>query len=178
MSTSVGEDTRRDADALRAGGGMYLAFHLGTEEYGIPILGVREIIGATETTPIPQTPDFMLGIINLRGTIVPIIDLRTRFGMPQADWTEKTCFVVVEAQCLELGLVVDDVSEVLDIPGDVIDPPPSLGGVVDTSLLLGLGKTDHGVKLLLDIDQVISTEDAARLAGLSEPPPEPALTED
>lgn len=144
-------------------GGKYLTLFLANEEYGIEILKVQEIIGMMSVTTVPRTPAFIRGVINLRGKVIPIIDLRLKFGMEAIAQTEETCIIVVQAQGLEMGLVVDRVSEVLNISAQDIDDAPSFGGDVDTDYLLGIAKSEGRVKLLLDIDRVLSTGDIAAL---------------
>jgi len=140
--------------------GKYLTFSLGDEEYGIGILKVKEIIGMMRITPGPQTPDFVKGVINLRGKVIPVIDLRLRFGMNENGYTERTCIIVVEIDGsgtkLHIGVVVDSVSEVLNIKGADIEDTPSFGTTLATDYILGMAKTGGGVKILLDIDRVLS----------------------
>ncbi len=148
--------------------GKYLTFSLGNEQYGIGILKVREIIGLMEVTPVPQTPEYIKGVINLRGKVIPILDIRTRFGMDEAEHTDRTCFIVVEmaapqGEQLLVGIVVDSVSEVMNIGGDYIENPPAFGAEVDTEFILGMAKTADDVKILLDIDRVLSGEEMAML---------------
>ncbi len=147
--------------------GKYLTFSLGEEEYGIGILKVKEIIGMMRITPVPQTPEYVKGVINLRGKVIPVIDLRLRFGMGENGYTERTCIVVVEidgdACKLHIGIVVDSVSEVLNIRGADIEDTPSFGTTLNTQYILGMAKTGGGVKILLDIDQVLSCEDVGFL---------------
>ena len=144
-------------------GGKFLTFFLEDEEYGIEILKVQEIIGMMSVTPVPCTPSFVRGVINLRGQVIPIIDLRLKFGMPTIAQTEETCIIVVRAQGVEMGIVVDKVSEVLDIATEEIDPVPSFGATVDTAYILGIGKAAGNVKLLLHIDKVLSTDEVVDL---------------
>lgn len=139
-------------------GGKYLTFLLDNEEYGIAILKVREIIGLMDITNVPQTPDFVQGVINLRGKIIPVIDLRSKFGLQRAEYNEQTCIIVVDVGML-MGLIVDTVQEVHDIPSEQIEPPPRLGASVDTSFILGMGKVKSDVKILLDIDRVLTSEE-------------------
>jgi purine-binding chemotaxis protein CheW len=139
-------------------GGKYLTFRLASEEFGLAILKVREINGVMSITAVPQMPHYMKGVINLRGKVVPVIDLRLRFGLKEAEHTEQTCIILVDVG-YELGIIVDTVSEVLEVPGDQIDPPPQLGGTVDTSFILGMGKVGDAVKILLDIDKILTVED-------------------
>jgi purine-binding chemotaxis protein CheW len=148
-------------------GGKFLTFFLDEEEYGIEILKVHEIIGMMSITVVPRTPPFIRGVINLRGKVIPIIDLRLKFGMEAIEQTEETCIIVVQAQSVELGIVVDRVSEVLDISSDDIDEPPSFGADVPTDYLLGIAKTEGRVKLLLNIDRVLTTNEVVALPTLA-----------
>ncbi len=143
--------------------GKYLTFFLADEEYGIEILKVQEIIGMMDMTPVPRTPPFIRGVINLRGKVIPIVDLRLKFMLPPAEATEQTCIIVVQAQGLEMGLVVDRVSEVLPIEAADISEPPSFGTEMDTGYLLGIARGTDRVRLLLDIDYVLTTHEVARL---------------
>jgi purine-binding chemotaxis protein CheW len=143
--------------------GKYLTFALTGEEYGIGILKVKEIIGLIPITTIPQTPGYVKGVINLRGKVIPIVDLRLKFGMEAIDYTEKTCIIVVEitnsSQKVMIGILVDSVSEVLNIKGGDIEDTPSFGNHLNTDYILGMAKTGGKVKILLDIDEVLSTEE-------------------
>jgi len=145
-------------------GGKYLTFALGKEEYGLEILKVREIIGYMEITSVPRTPGHVKGVINLRGQVISVIDLRSKFGMETAEKTDETCIIVVETKHsgrkLSTGLIVDRVSEVLDIAGEKIEDPPSFDSAVDTDFILGMGKIGESVKILLDIDRVLSAADS------------------
>ena len=149
------------AQAPRPGrpGGKFLTFFLGSEEYGLEILKVHEIIGMMPITRVPRTPQFIRGVINLRGKVIPVVDLRLKFAMESKDQTEETCIIVVQAQGVEMGIIVDKVSEVLDIAGKDIDDAPYFGPDVNTDYLLGIGKAAERVKLLLDIDQVLSSQE-------------------
>jgi len=148
-------------------GGKYLTFGLGGEEYGLEILKVREIIGAMDITSVPRTPDFVMGVINLRGNVIPVIDLRLKFEMAHADQTEETCIIVVDVVGVEMGILVDRVSEVLDIAGDEIQPAPGFGVAVDTDFILGIGKANDRVTILLDISEVLTSGEASSLASMS-----------
>ena len=147
--------------------GKYLTFTLAEEEYGIGILKIKEIIGMLPITSVPQTPDFVKGVINLRGKVIPVIDLRLRFGMGEIDYTERTCIIVVEidsqAGTVLIGIVVDSVSEVLNVKGDDIADTPTFGTKLNTEYILGMAKMEGGVKILLDIDRVLSGEEVASL---------------
>ena len=140
--------------------GKYLTFALGPEEYGLEILKVREIIGYMDITAIPQTPEHVKGVINLRGQVIPVVDIRTLFGMETKEVTEQTCIIVVEitmaGRKLSTGVIVDQVSEVLDVAGEEIEEAPQLGSSVDTDFILGMGKVGGSVKILLNIDKVLS----------------------
>lgn len=148
--------------------GKYLTFTLAEEEYGIGILKIKEIIGMLPITSVPQTPEFVKGVINLRGKVIPVMDLRLRFGMPSIDYTERTCIIVVEiggqAGTILVGIVVDAVSEVLNIKGDDIEKTPAFGTKVNTDYILGMAKMEGGVKILLDIDQVLSGDEMTLLS--------------
>jgi purine-binding chemotaxis protein CheW len=140
--------------------GKYLTFTLAEEEYGIGILKIKEIIGMMSITTVPQTPKFVKGVINLRGKVIPVIDLRLRFGMESMDYTERTCIIVVEidgtASTVQIGIVVDAVSEVLNITGKDIEDTPTFGAKLNTNYILGMAKMEGGVKILLDIDRVLN----------------------
>jgi len=143
--------------------GKYLTFTLDQEEYGIGITKVKEIIGMIAITPVPQTPHFVKGVINLRGKVIPVIDLRLKFGLEPMAYNERTCIIVVEisgaGENIPMGIVVDSVSEVLNIKEDDIEDTPSFGTHLETSYILGMAKTGGGVKILLDIDKVLTSEE-------------------
>jgi len=140
--------------------GKYLTFALGGEEYGIGILKVKEIIGLLPITPVPKTPAHMRGVINLRGKVIPVVDLRLKFGMERGESSDRTCIVVVEIATengkISIGIVVDSVSEVINIRAADIEDTPSFGAKLDTAYILGMAKSGQGVKILLDIDKVLS----------------------
>ncbi|MDR2461166.1 MAG: chemotaxis protein CheW [Deltaproteobacteria bacterium] len=143
--------------------GKYLTFQLAGEGFGIGILKVREIIGMLPVTPVPQTPPFLKGVINLRGQVIPVVDLRLKFGLPEEEYTERTSIIVVEVKGLSnnipIGIVVDTVSEVINIQAHEIEPPPAFGSTIDMNFILGMAKTGDGVKILLNIDLVLSAEE-------------------
>lgn len=143
--------------------GKYLTFTLAGEEYGIGILKVREIIGMMPITPVPLAPEFLKGVINLRGKVIPVVDLRRKFGMEEAQVTERTCIIVVEingtGSQVPMGIVVDAVSEVLNVKASDIEQTPNLGGNLRADYILGIGKMDGGIKILLDIDRVLNTQE-------------------
>ena len=138
--------------------GQFLTFALNSEEYGIEILRTREIIGVMDITTVPQTPDFMKGVINLRGKVIPVIDLRLKFSMQEEEYTQETCIIVVEANNSQVGIIVDSVSEVLNIKNGEIENTPSFGQGIDTDFLMGLGKVNEKIIILLDIEQILSSE--------------------
>jgi len=152
--------------------GKYLTFMLADEEYGIGILKVKEIIGMMPITTVPQTPPFVKGVINLRGKVIPVVDLRLKFGIKATDYTERTCIIVVEipseTDTFQIGIVVDAVSEVLNIKGEDVEATPSFGSSLDTSYILGMAKIEGGVKILLDIDQVLIREEVGIISAMEE----------
>lgn len=149
-------------------GGKYLTFKLAGEEYGLEILKVREIVKIMEITLVPQMPGYVKGVVNLRGKVISVIDLRLRFGLPEAEYNDETCIIVVNLGGTEIGVVVDTVQEVLDINDDQIEPPPSVGSQVDTQFILGMGKIGERVKILLDIDCILGTAEMEAIEALSE----------
>ncbi|MCD9184940.1 MAG: chemotaxis protein CheW [Pyrinomonadaceae bacterium] len=147
--------------------GKFLSFFLKQEEYGIEILKVQEIIGLLPITRVPRTPEYMRGVINLRGKIIPVTELRSKFGMEEREETAETCIIVVETSGLEIGVIVDKVSEVLDISAAEIEDVPSFGTEVSTDYLLGIGNTNGRVRLLLDIDRILTVKEAAELHNVA-----------
>jgi purine-binding chemotaxis protein CheW len=152
--------------------GKYLVFHLGREEFGVHVLKVREIMGIQEITGVPQTPDFVRGVINLRGKVIPVIDLRRKFRLEDTADTQRTCIVVLqvamESGAMLMGVVVDGVSEVLTIQEAEIEDTPEFGEEMKTPYILGMAKVKGKVKILLDIDQVLNNQEAGGLAHLPE----------
>jgi purine-binding chemotaxis protein CheW len=148
--------------------GKYLTFSLAGEEYGIGILKVKEIIGMMSITMVPQTPVYLKGVINLRGKVIPVVDLRIKFGMEPIEYNERTCIIVVEisgeTRTIHMGIVVDSVSEVLNIKAADIEETPNFGTQLNTEYILGMAKSSGGIKILLDIDRVLSAEEIAGLA--------------
>lgn len=142
--------------------GKYLTVVLESEAYGLNVLKIREIIRLQKITPVPQMPDYVKGVINLRGRVIPVVDLRVKFGL-KAEFTERTCIVVVQVrlsadQLIQMGLIVDSVEEVVNLIADDIEPTPDFGAKVDTSYLLGMAKVKGQVKTLLDLDRVVAPE--------------------
>lgn len=140
-------------------GGKFLSFFLKQEEYGIEILKVQEIIGILPITRVPRTPEFVKGVINLRGKIIPVTDLRAKFNMEEREETSETCIIVVKTNGVEIGVIVDKVSEVLDISDAEIEDVPSFGTDVSTDYLLGIGNTNGRVRLLLDIEKILTAQE-------------------
>ena len=150
--------------------GKYLTFKLLNEEYGIEILKVREIIGVMAITSLPRTPPFVRGVINLRGKVIPVIDLRSKFEMETTEDTDQTCIIVVDVMIqggsIQIGILVDSVSEVLDILGEDIEEAPAFGTNIDTAFILGMAKAKGSVKILLNIEKVLSTTELENVAGM------------
>ena len=168
-------NTTLASSTTAAHGGKYLTFALGKEEYGLQILKVREIIKVMEITAVPRTPAYVRGVINLRGQVISVVDLRAKFEMPSAGQTDQTCIIVVEirqpgangGRKLSTGIVVDRVSEVLNISADAIEAPPAFGTGVSTDFIVGMAKAGQGVKILLDIDKVLGGDEVEALAKLA-----------
>ena len=150
--------------------GKYLTFMIGKEEFGVAVLTVREIMGIQDITAVPQTPPYLKGVINLRGKVIPVIDLRLKFGLASIDYTQRTCIIVVQvksgATLLLMGIVVDEVSEVITMaPGDIEDTP-DFGANVATTYILGMAKIKGKVKILLDINEVLTSQEVHGLQAL------------
>jgi len=169
-SESGGTATAENSVGLRLAG-KYLTFKLAAEEYGLEILKVQEIIQMQPITRVPRTPSFVRGVINLRGKVIPVIDLRLKFGIESTQDTERTCIIVVqihhEDSVLVMGIIIDEVREVLDIPAQSIEEAPSIGSQVDTEFIMGMGKIGSAVKILLDIDKVLSVKELSGIAQAS-----------
>ena len=150
--------------------GKYLAFHLGSEEFGIQVLKVREIIGVQDITVVPKTPAYLKGVINLRGKVIPVIDLRIKFGLEPEPYTQRTCIIVVQVTGengpIQIGVVVDGVSEVLNIALQDLENTPDFGSGEPILYVLGMAKMKDGVKILLDIDAVLTNRDFQGLTSL------------
>ncbi len=159
--TSLATGDGRNTDV----GGKFLTFFLANEEYGVEILKVHEIIGLLPITGVPRTPHFIRGVINLRGKVIAVVDLRLKFGMTSSESTAETCIIVVHVHGLEMGIIVDKVSEVVNISGSDIDPAPSFGSDVTTDYILGIGKSQGKVKILLDIERVLSTNEIVNMSS-------------
>lgn len=153
--------------ARKVGLNQYLTFQLGKEVFALEIAQVREVLDYTDITRVPRTPDYMRGVINLRGGVVPVIDLRLKFGMEQTRKTVNTCIIIaevdLEGEATVLGALADSVREVLELDAGDIDPAPKLGTRLDTQFIKGMGKLDEEFIIILDIDRVFSTEELARV---------------
>ena len=153
-------------------GGKFLTFLMANEKYGLEILKVREIMGMMDVTSVPTTPPFVRGVINLRGKVIPVVDLRLKFGLEAKEDTQRTCIIVVHlthtAQEMTMGIIVDEVSDVLDIDQNQIEPPPSFGANIRTDFILGMGKVDQKVMTMLDIDRVLSDQEIALVESSAE----------
>ena len=177
----MAEQRAQDAKEARAElahlAGKYLTFRLAEEEYGLEIIKVQEIIGLMPITKVPRVPVYMRGVINLRGRIIPTIDLRSKFGLDAVPDTDKTCIIVVEVMSskgkVNVGIIVDQVAEVLDVAAKEIDHAPEFGTALRTDFILGVGIVKGAVKILLDIDKVLTTEEIATVHTLAAPPPPP-----
>lgn len=166
MSVSV------TAEHDRGVAGKYITFQLAGEEYGIRIQSIREIVGMVNITQIPQTPGFIRGVINLRGRVIPVVDLRRRFEIPGQEYSERTPIIIaeimVEGELHQIGIVVDSVTEVLQVHEEDVEDPPSFGVRIDTSFLVGMAKKDAGISSLLDIEQVLTSAEFTTLQSLAE----------
>jgi purine-binding chemotaxis protein CheW len=137
----------------------YLTFNIANEDYGIEISFIREIVGIQEITSLPELPVFLKGVINLRGVIIPVIDVRLRFGMEEIDYEERTCIIVVQIREVSFGLIVDSVSEVLSIEENLIDSPPGVRKDSKDYFLKGIAKVGDEVKIIVDIDRILSSKE-------------------
>jgi purine-binding chemotaxis protein CheW len=149
------EDTQKD---------KFLTFHLAGEDYGIEIRYVTEIIGIQKITEVPEMPDFIKGVINLRGKVIPVMDVRIRFDLPPRDYDNRTCIIVVDINDTAIGLVVDQVREVADIPAEQIEPPP-MASMSRGQFIQGMGKINDEVKIILDVGQLLRDEELEELGN-------------
>lgn len=151
---------------------QYLTFRLEDEVFALDISKVREVLDFTSVTKVPQTPDFMRGVINLRGNVVPVVDLRLKFGMPMTEKTVNTCVIIAEValdgETVQLGAMADSVQEVLDLESEQIEPPPKLGTKLNTEFIRGMGKHNDQFIIILDLDRVFSSWDLVSLQGMEE----------
>jgi purine-binding chemotaxis protein CheW len=170
MPTMIATNEPTTVAPADARAGKYLTFQLAQEEFGIRVLKVREILGLQEITAVPQTPSHVKGVINLRGKVVPLIDLRLKFGMPAAEYTTRTCIIVTQVRAevglVLMGIVVDGVSEVLNLTVQEIEDTPDFGQDASCQYLLGMAKVKGKVKILLDIDKVLSSQELGDLRSI------------
>ena len=167
-ASAVRTEAAGDASDVRAG--KYLTFRLGREEFGIGVLQVREIVGLQEITAVPHTPGHVKGVINLRGKVIPVVDLRAKFGFPPTEYDSSTCIVVVHLRNADrevtVGAIVDTVSEVIQIAPGEIEDAPDFGSGVRTDFILGMAKVKDSVKILLDIERALNASEMHDLAGV------------
>ena len=156
-STLAATKTKEESATGSKRGGKYLTFFLAGEEYGTEILKVQEIIGLMPITLLPGAPVYLRGVLNLRGTVIPVLDLRAKFGMEQATETRETCVIVLCSMGQRVGIVVDKVSEVVDIPEECVEDVPLFGINLNTDYIFGIGKSKGSIRFLLDIDRVLAT---------------------
>jgi purine-binding chemotaxis protein CheW len=152
------EDTQKD---------KYLTFQLESEEYGIAIYHVTEVVGLQKITPVPDVPDFIKGVINLRGQVIPLMDVRLRFNIEPRDYDDRTCVIVVNIKDTAIGLVVDEVQEVQDIPENNVEPPPKVGRKKSNRFLQGLGKVGEKVTILLDVEKLLYDEELEQIESVA-----------
>jgi len=159
------------APAIDDRAGKYLTFRLGSEEFGVRVDKVREIMGVQEITAVPQTPDYLKGVINLRGKVIPVVDLRLKFRLEAMEYTQRTCIIVVqvpgEGAPIQVGLVVDAVSEVVNLVAADIENTPDFGEKLSTPFILGMAKLKGKVKILLDIDRVVTAHEIVGLDAVA-----------
>ncbi len=172
-ATEIAQAQAGNASPLDVLAGKYMTFKLAKEEYGLQILYVREIIGLMGVTRVPRTQPFMKGVINLRGRVIPVIDLRLKFEMPETEPTDQTVIIVVQVAAgqgeMTMGVIVDEVLEVLDVPADQIEPPPAFGQEhVESDFILGVGKAARRVVFLLDINKVLTGREMEKLRAAAE----------
>lgn len=165
MSHREGEILEIEEDTQK---GKFLTFSLGKEDYGIEIRYVTEIIGIQAITEIPELPDYVKGIINLRGKIIPVMDVRLRFGKPQREYDDRTCVIVIDIEDISIGLIVDRVSEVLNIAESEIVPPPQLDKDCKQKYIKGIGKVEQDVKLLLDCEKLLNDDEISTLGDIEQ----------
>ena len=153
----------------------YLTFKLGEEEFGLHVSQVLNILEMTRITGVPQTPDYMKGVINLRGMVLPVIDTRIKFGLPETEYTSNTCIIVMDldldGDTVNIGAIVDEVLSVIEIEEDQIEPPPSIGNRYKSEFIDGMAKVDDNFVMLLDMQKVLSNEEITELSGKAENQP-------
>jgi len=155
MSDKAVEEIEPQENGSMVEGGKFLTFFLGKEEYAIEILKVQEIIGLMTITPVPNMPSYIRGVLNLRGKIVPVMNLRTRFGLQEIEDTDETCIIVIQHKAYLMGILVDKVSEVVDIEAGEIEEVPSVGTGEQSEYLAGIGKVNDTVKMIIEVHKVL-----------------------
>jgi len=169
-STAVHTSESNSTAATDQRVGKYLSFRLGKEDFAIQVLKVREIVGIQDITSVPQMPGYVKGVINLRGKVIPVVDLRLKFGLAEVECTPRTCIIVVQVHHggipIQTGLIVDEVSEVLNLAAGEIENTPDFGKDIETPYLLGMAKVKGNVKMLLDIDQVLANSETLSLSAM------------
>ena len=161
LNDAVEQASLENEDTLK---NMYLTFRLGNEDYGIEIRYVTEIVGLQKITEVPDMPVFVKGVVNLRGQVIPVLDVRLRFNMQSRDYDERTCIIVVNVSGSQVGLVVDTVNEVRNIDDDQISPPPKTAGADSARYIQGMGKVGESVIILLEGQQLLHDHEAASLS--------------
>ena len=171
MSETVATEESSNEIAVHGNTDQFLTFILAGEEYGVDILRVQEIKGWDDVTPIPNTPDYVKGVINLRGAIIPIVDLRQRFGLDELEYGPTTVMIILKVHSAEreriMGVVVDAVSEVYNIDGGELQPPPEFGGVIKTEFLRGLASVEEKMIIVLDIDHLLNASEMQQLSAVA-----------
>lgn len=171
MSDAANVAEKSLAMDLKTLAGKYLTFRLGSEVYGLEILKVQEIIGIMSITSVPRTPEYVRGVINLRGRVIPVIELRRKFGLETVSDNERTCIIVVQVAGpvgpVTMGILVDEVSEVVDVAAEQLEPAPSFGSSIDTAFILAMGKIGDHVVILLDVDRVLTFGELEKMGGIS-----------
>ncbi len=167
MAKDIGsiEDDLLDEDDEDTQKNRYFTFQVGEEEYGLEIMHVIEVIGMQKITEVPDMPDFVKGVINLRGQVIPVMDVRTRFKMSPREYDDRTCIVVINIKDTAIGMVVDKVSDVIDIPEDQVDPPPKISRSAGSRFIKGMGKADDKVKILLDAGKLLYDEELEQVTS-------------
>jgi purine-binding chemotaxis protein CheW len=159
--------TNAPTEVRTAKPGQYLTFVLNEQLYGVPIGTVREINRMSDITPVPRTPSFVAGVINLRGKVIPVVNLRSKLGFSTVQHTKSTCIIVIESNVGQIGMIVDSVSGVIELQAAQIEPTPNLGSGTDTDFVMGMGKVEQKVVILIDIVRALSTQQLSDLAALS-----------
>ncbi len=162
------ELNNRDSQSDDGPENKYLTFCAGKEEFAIPIRYITEIIGIQHITELPEMPDYLIGVINLRGQVIPVIDIRLRFNLEQKEYNDRTCIIIVQLHSNKVGLIVDSVSDVVDIPKELIDPPPKIRKGGRNRFISGLGKIDDNVKILINTNQLLFDEDLETLPEMAQ----------